>query len=178
MYLCSSKFIQPKTLRFRGLHALKVSPAPEPSNIIWQNLDTSSCEKFVRRFLGVVAVLVSVRLLPRSRSRCWECSCSSVIAPPRLHYQLLLVVSVIVVFFASVSQQKVMRNIPTAATCDNSVATAYGVPTVPPSPLPPPLDHALRLLYAHRRRRAVLCRGASWSATGVSTRAVEPTRSS
>ena len=136
MYLCSSKFIQPKTLRFRGLHALKVSPAPEPSNIIWQNLDTSSCEKFVRRFLGVVAVLVSIAVaLPRSRSCCWECSCSSVIAPPTAAiYQLLLVVSVIVVFFASVSQQKVMRNIPTAATCDNSVATAYGVPTVPPSP--------------------------------------------
>ncbi|KDO26761.1 hypothetical protein SPRG_20566 [Saprolegnia parasitica CBS 223.65] len=42
---------QPKDLRFRGQFAIIVEPAPEPSNIIWENLETSATSRFLRRSL-------------------------------------------------------------------------------------------------------------------------------
>lgn len=43
-----ARYFQPKMLRFRGKHPLQVVEAPEPSNIIWQNLEVSGRERFYR----------------------------------------------------------------------------------------------------------------------------------
>ncbi|RHY61219.1 hypothetical protein DYB30_012809, partial [Aphanomyces astaci] len=40
------RYFQPKDLRFRRIHPLKVTAAPEPSNIIWENLETPPVERF------------------------------------------------------------------------------------------------------------------------------------
>ncbi|EQC29806.1 hypothetical protein SDRG_12352 [Saprolegnia diclina VS20] len=42
---------QPKELRFQGTHALWVQQAPEPSNIIWENLEVPVRERRLRRYL-------------------------------------------------------------------------------------------------------------------------------
>ncbi|RHY28573.1 hypothetical protein DYB32_005869 [Aphanomyces invadans] len=52
------RWFQPTALRFRGMHALKVSAAPEPSNIVWENLETSAVERFARRSLTNVVTFV------------------------------------------------------------------------------------------------------------------------
>jgi len=53
----------PKRLRFKG-RALTVGPAPEPSTIIWENLEFSSRKRFFRKCLtnavGLLAILLSV----------------------------------------------------------------------------------------------------------------------
>jgi len=39
----------PPALKFRGKHRLKVREAPEPSNILWENLETSGFSLFLRK---------------------------------------------------------------------------------------------------------------------------------
>ena len=46
------RFVQPTPLKFRGKFAIKVTPAPEPSNVIWENLETETSDKFKRRAIG------------------------------------------------------------------------------------------------------------------------------
>ena len=49
----------PKKLKLRG-HRLRVSQAPEPSTIIWENLEYSSASRFLRQCLtGIVALLAT-----------------------------------------------------------------------------------------------------------------------
>jgi hypothetical protein len=51
---------QPHELRFRGSFPLVVAPAPEPSNILWENLEVTNRGRFYRQF---VTNLVTVLLL-------------------------------------------------------------------------------------------------------------------
>ena len=51
---------QPPPLRFRGFHSIKVKRAPEPSTIVWDNLDSTCCDKCCRR---AVTSVVSAALL-------------------------------------------------------------------------------------------------------------------
>ena len=39
----------PKCLKFQGKHKLRISEAPEPSNIIWENLETNGLSLFLRK---------------------------------------------------------------------------------------------------------------------------------
>ncbi|EQC39055.1 hypothetical protein SDRG_03263 [Saprolegnia diclina VS20] len=56
------RFWQPKALRFRGQFAIVVEPAPEPSNIIWENLETSASSRFIRRSLTNVLTFLLLLL--------------------------------------------------------------------------------------------------------------------
>ena len=47
----------PKQLRFRGKHAIKVKHADNPSNIIWENQDTSRVQQACRRGVAIVLML-------------------------------------------------------------------------------------------------------------------------
>ena len=49
---------QPPALRFGGTHALRVTRAPEPSTIVWENLDTPACERCCRRTVSFFVTLV------------------------------------------------------------------------------------------------------------------------
>ncbi|CAK4066826.1 unnamed protein product [Aphanomyces euteiches] len=43
-----ARYFQPKALRFQGKHRLHIVPAPEPSDIIWENLELSDRERRFR----------------------------------------------------------------------------------------------------------------------------------
>ncbi|RQM24329.1 hypothetical protein B5M09_001604 [Aphanomyces astaci] len=43
-----ARYFQPKALRFQGIHRLQIQPAPEPSDIIWENLEVSTQERRYR----------------------------------------------------------------------------------------------------------------------------------
>ena len=62
-----TKMFQPKKLRFRRKHALIVKKAPEPSEIIYENMKYSSINKKMRRYftflLAICAILVSCALV-------------------------------------------------------------------------------------------------------------------
>ncbi|CAM9878421.1 unnamed protein product, partial [Choristocarpus tenellus] len=51
-------FLQPKRLRFRGKHKLRVQRAPEPGNIIWENLEESTCRRAYRKAFTATVTLV------------------------------------------------------------------------------------------------------------------------
>lgn len=59
--------VQKKNLRFRGTHMLRISQPPEPSDIIWENLEVGKCSKFVRFLvsftLTLMLLLVSVVMI-------------------------------------------------------------------------------------------------------------------
>ncbi|RLN84298.1 hypothetical protein BBJ28_00007260 [Nothophytophthora sp. Chile5] len=64
---------QPKSLRFRdGKHALKVLPAPEPSNILWENLEVTPRSRRLRRgltnFVTFLLLLVSGAIISAAQS--------------------------------------------------------------------------------------------------------------
>ncbi|RLN87770.1 hypothetical protein BBJ28_00024980, partial [Nothophytophthora sp. Chile5] len=64
---------QPKSLRFRnGKHALKVLPAPEPSDILWENLDVTPRSRRLRRsltnFVTFLLLLVSGAIISAAQS--------------------------------------------------------------------------------------------------------------
>ncbi|KAF0697877.1 Aste57867_11460 [Aphanomyces stellatus] len=58
---------QPRGLRFRGTFPLKVIQAPEPSNIIWENLETTPTARFLRRsltnFITFILLIVSCAII-------------------------------------------------------------------------------------------------------------------
>lgn len=43
------RLFQRKSLRFNGTNRLNVQPAPDPSDVIWENLETTKCQAFMRR---------------------------------------------------------------------------------------------------------------------------------
>ena len=47
----------PTNLRFRGQHTLKVKNPPEPSSILWENLELGTSRRKMRRFLGAICTL-------------------------------------------------------------------------------------------------------------------------
>ncbi|OQR93354.1 transmembrane protein [Achlya hypogyna] len=53
---------QPATLRFRQTYAIVVEAAPEPSNIIWENLETTPTSRFLRRSLTNVLTFLLLLL--------------------------------------------------------------------------------------------------------------------
>ncbi|RLN72630.1 hypothetical protein BBJ28_00014441 [Nothophytophthora sp. Chile5] len=64
---------QPKSLRFRdGKYALKVLPAPEPSNILWENLEVTPHARRIRRgftnFVTFLLLLVSGAIISAAQS--------------------------------------------------------------------------------------------------------------
>ncbi|KDO18285.1 hypothetical protein SPRG_16323 [Saprolegnia parasitica CBS 223.65] len=63
---------QPKELRFQGTHALWVQQAPEPSNIIWENLEVPVRERRFRRyvtnFVTFLLLLVSCAVISLAQS--------------------------------------------------------------------------------------------------------------
>ena len=54
---CQSRHNQPKHLQFRGEHPLKIKRPPEPSSILWENLEVSSWSRRFRRLLVVICTL-------------------------------------------------------------------------------------------------------------------------
>lgn len=46
---CCKRLCTPQRNRFRRVHKLKVEPAPRPSNIKWENVGVSACERRRRR---------------------------------------------------------------------------------------------------------------------------------
>ena len=57
--MCTSrKFFAPKPLQFRGKYKLTVKPADNPSNIIWENQDTTHCQQYVRRTVALSIMLL------------------------------------------------------------------------------------------------------------------------
>ncbi|KAF0683855.1 Aste57867_24130 [Aphanomyces stellatus] len=63
---------QPKALRFQGLHRLIVVPAPEPSDVIWENLEVSARERRLRRyftnFIAFLLLLLSCGIISIAQS--------------------------------------------------------------------------------------------------------------
>lgn len=60
-----TRFWQGKDLRFAG-HKIRVSSAPEPNDLYWENLDFSSLQRFVRQvivILAAFAILVGTSLV-------------------------------------------------------------------------------------------------------------------
>mgnify|MGYP003877177807 CR=1 FL=1 len=53
-----SRVFQPPPLRFRGTHALQVRRAPPPTDVLWENIETTRCEKVARRFMTTFLLLV------------------------------------------------------------------------------------------------------------------------
>ncbi|OQS03938.1 histidyl-tRNA synthetase, partial [Thraustotheca clavata] len=53
---------QPKALRFRQKYPLIVVSAPEPSNIIWENIETTSTSRFLRRSTTNISTFVLLLL--------------------------------------------------------------------------------------------------------------------
>lgn len=51
---------QPKELRYKGVHRLWVSRAPEPSDIAWSNLGFSGCARVVRRLVTLVLMVGTI----------------------------------------------------------------------------------------------------------------------
>lgn len=45
---------QSKDLRYEGSWPLRVTRAPEPTDILWENFDTSGKEKYIRRAVSWV----------------------------------------------------------------------------------------------------------------------------
>ncbi|CAN0051024.1 unnamed protein product, partial [Hapterophycus canaliculatus] len=49
----------PKELKFQGIHKLKVVKAPEPDNIIWENLEFPKLKRRLRQnFTGLVSFVL------------------------------------------------------------------------------------------------------------------------
>mmetsp|Transcript_7926 Transcript_7926/g.28180 ORF Transcript_7926/g.28180 Transcript_7926/m.28180 type:complete len:1141 (-) Transcript_7926:160-3582(-) len=55
--MCYRRFTAPQ-LKFRGKHRLDVKEGPDPSNIIWENIETSPNERFLRRLLTNIIVFI------------------------------------------------------------------------------------------------------------------------
>ncbi|DAZ99530.1 TPA: hypothetical protein N0F65_005402 [Lagenidium giganteum] len=53
-----ARVFQPKALQFRGRHALIVRAAPEPSNILWENLEVTDVSRRLRRLVTAVLTLL------------------------------------------------------------------------------------------------------------------------
>ncbi|RLN84290.1 hypothetical protein BBJ28_00007250 [Nothophytophthora sp. Chile5] len=90
--------LQPKLLRFRdGQFPLIVTPAPEPSNILWENLEVTKRGRFYRQCVTSFVTL------------------------------LLLVVSAIIVSAAQSAQRQFESRLPPEGLCDQSLpAVFYG----------------------------------------------------
>ncbi|CAD7976920.1 unnamed protein product, partial [Amoebophrya sp. A25] len=61
---------QSKRLRFRGLKRIRLAPAPEPSNILWENQDCPAIERACRR--GFTKLLVFILLLISTAGILWS----------------------------------------------------------------------------------------------------------
>lgn len=90
---------QPKKLRFPGsdgkLYPLTIVDAPEPANIIWQNLEVTGVEKFARRCLTNFCTL------------------------------LLLSVAFGLIYYAQIQKVQASRKIPSAAVCSTEVPAVH-----------------------------------------------------
>ncbi|CAM9587159.1 unnamed protein product [Chrysoparadoxa australica] len=53
-YSRASKWLQPKPLRFKGIHPLTVVKAPNPSDIKWENMEVTRRQRFLRVALTVL----------------------------------------------------------------------------------------------------------------------------
>jgi hypothetical protein len=56
------KLYQPKPLLFKGTHTLTVSQAPEPTDILWENVGVTTSQR-TRRIVAVYALMVVILLL-------------------------------------------------------------------------------------------------------------------
>ncbi|CAK4616286.1 unnamed protein product [Aphanomyces euteiches] len=67
-----ARYFQPKALRFQGKHRLHIVPAPEPSDIIWENLELSDRERRFRRyftnFIAFLLLLLSCGIISLAQS--------------------------------------------------------------------------------------------------------------
>ncbi|GMF10404.1 unnamed protein product [Phytophthora lilii] len=69
---------QPKLLRFRETHPLVVTSAPEPSNILWENLEVTDRGRFYRHFLTnlvtVMLLVISCAIISAAQSTQEQCA--------------------------------------------------------------------------------------------------------
>ncbi|ETW05319.1 hypothetical protein H310_04271 [Aphanomyces invadans] len=67
-----ARYFQPKSLRFHGIHRLIVEPAPEPSDIIWENLEVSTRQRRLRRavtnLIAFLLLLLSCAIISVAQS--------------------------------------------------------------------------------------------------------------
>lgn len=88
---------QPPVLRFRGGHRLSVRKAPEPHQVLWHNLELTSCQRLMRR--TVVNALVA----------------------------LMLLLSFALIIFTQAQQTRVLANLPPTSHCSTLLpAIAFG----------------------------------------------------
>jgi hypothetical protein len=123
---------QPEPLRFRGKHRLTVTRAPDPSQIVWENLEVPWAHRLYRQ------TLVNLLLLS------------------------LLVISFIFIILAQAQQAKFQAQVPQHSTCDIVLpAIAFNVPLSYPDELVGSLPRTLTMVrddtvpicLAHNRMR-------------------------
>lgn len=57
---CASSNSQPRNLKYLEKYPLSVSQTAAPSNIIYENLETSRCSRLIRRFFSLCCVLIAL----------------------------------------------------------------------------------------------------------------------
>lgn len=90
-----ARLFQPKSLRFRRKFALNVQEAPEPSNIIWQNLEVSQKSRRRRRMITFLITF------------------------------LLLLISFGLIYVAQTQQKAFASKLPSPDICDTIIPATY-----------------------------------------------------
>ena len=69
---CRRRLFQPRELRFQQRHGLTVGPAPDPDDVIWENLEHGVMNRTARRMLSgaVTTALLLISFLGLLLSRC------------------------------------------------------------------------------------------------------------
>lgn len=113
------RMCMPYPMRFRGKYKLKVIPAPEPSDVIWENLDTTACERGCRRCAAFLIMLVRPTHLHAARHLAWL---TLWFAAP---LQALLLLSILVIFVASLNKIEASRRLPDFNLCSTELPAVY-----------------------------------------------------
>lgn len=86
---------QPTCLRLRGTVPLQITSAPDPSNILWENLETTNLERFFRRLLTTLITI------------------------------LLLLISFAIISAAQTAQSAYKSRVPPSSLCEKSLPAIY-----------------------------------------------------
>ncbi len=87
----------PKILMFREKHYLKITTSPEPSNILWENLETSSVEGTIRKTITSIITLS------------------------------MLLISLALVIIVQTSKEAVAKEVPDLSKCPSDIPAAYNM---------------------------------------------------
>eukprot|EP00753_Platysulcus_tardus_P022558 PLAT9771.1.p1 GENE.PLAT9771.1~~PLAT9771.1.p1 ORF type:complete len:1198 (+),score=594.86 PLAT9771.1:165-3596(+) len=88
---------QPVPLRFRGKHKLTVERAPEPSDIVWENLEVSSLQRGLRRAITTLVTFI------------------------------LLIVSFLIIFWARANKDRFAAAVPSLSLCATALPRHFSL---------------------------------------------------